>query len=667
MNKKMQKILAGAFAVALTLSGCAGNSGTSGSSGAPDTPDTPKPTGPIEAVNPIVDYVAHTVSNTLHRVQVTESNRSFVVNGKSDYKVIVSGGEENQVAADFIVRYVENATGCQLEYADASEYSNTGKFIVLNNADLFAQASLSMPSDDLGDAGYYIKTSGDNVFLMTARPAGARYAVISFLKNVVGMEIYGQDTFRYTKDGRTMPDMDIVERPDIDRIILGNWRDTFSKDALYLMGYTDYKTEFLRIKGTDNHTSLFYMPVETYYNEHPTWYSAQKDQLCYTAGGDADELEALTSEAARLVLENLKANPDIHAGQFTMADTWTSCQCDGCKASLEKYGTRSAAVIQFTNLVSRKIQSGLQQIADENGTEKQDFTLYMMAYHMFVEPPVVKNADGTYSPTDPSVVCDPEVGVVYAPISALYIHNFYESQNEESAEMMRAWSTLSSKMYYWLYQTGFHGYLYPFDSWDSDTENLRFCYENNVDIVMLQGQANQACSTGFTSLKVYTDSAAAMNLNLSYENMVDDFFRNYYGAAAAPMQQYFEELQSWMRHLADAYPVEYTGKIANEVLSGEQYWPRELLLRWQDLIEQAYAALEAAKNDDPYYELYMTHVTMESIFPRYELINSHSGIYSAEQLLEMKQSFKADCTALGITHEKELREITELYRDWGIS
>ena len=654
MNKKLIRICAGALASMLLLTAC--------------KKEQTAPTEPTVAPeNPVEDYIAHLATGTLHQVQVSESTRPFVVDGRSDYQVIVAEGEANQVAADFIVRYVEMATGCRLSYAEQAQYTPGGKFIVVNDPVLFGDASLSMPQAELGNTGYYTKTSGDSVFLMSKYPEGMRYAVISFLKHVLGMEIYGQDTFRYTKDGSTMPDMEIVEKPDIDTILLGNWRDTFSKDAMYLMGYSDYKSLFLSIQGHDNHTSLLYMPVDTYYNEHPTWYSSQKDQLCYTAGGDPEELEALVSEAARLMLENIEANPGISAGQFTMADTWTSCQCDGCKASAQKYGTRSAAVIQFTNKLSRKIQSGLQKIADENGTEKRDFTLYLMAYHMFVEPPVIKNADGSYTPTDDSVICDEEVGVVYAPIEALYIHNFYEQENVDSAEMMKAWSTLSSKMYYWLYQTNYAGYLYPFDSWDSDTENLRFCYENNVDIVMLQGQHNMACSTGFTSLKIYTDSLAAMDLSLSYQDMVNDFFQNYYGPAAAPMQQYFEELQSWMRYLSEAYPVEYTGRISNELLSGEAYWPREMLLRWQDLIDQAYAALEANKNADPYYAAYVNHVNMESIFLRFELISSHSGIYSAEQLLEMKQSFKEDCMALGITHEREQRELTEVYRDWGIS
>jgi len=654
MNKKLKSICATALAAILLLSACGENQSIFG-----DQAATP--------VDPVQDYTAHQVNKTLHQVQVNEGTRPFVVDGQSEYKVIVGSGTENETAADFIVRYVENVTGCRLEYATAQDYTNGGKFIVFNDKLLLQKAELAMPEADLGDTGYYIKTTGDNVFLMTAQPNGARYAVISFLKNVLGMHIYGQDTFRYSKDGSTMPDMDIVEKPDIDTILMGNWRDTFSQDARYLMGYSHYKELFLSIQGHDNHTSLLYMPADTYAAEHPSWYSAEKDQLCYTAGGDPEELEALVSEAARLMLENIEANPQISAGQFSMADTWTCCRCDGCKASEQQYGTRSAAVIQFTNKLSRKIQSQLQKQADENGTEKRDFTLYLMAYHMFVEPPVMKNADGTYTPTDDSVICDEDVGVVYAPIEALYIHNFYEQQNQESADMMKAWSTLSSKMYYWLYQTNYAGYLYPFDSWDSDVENLRFCYENNVDIVMLQGQHNMACSTGFTSLKVYTDSMAAMDLNLNYQDLVNDFFQNYYGPAAAPMQQYFEELQSWMRHLSQANPVEYTGKIANELLSGDTYWPRELLLRWQGLIDQAYEALKTAQIDSGDYQTYADHIKMESIFPRFELISSHSGIYSAEQILEMKQSFKQDCTDLGISHEREQRELTEVYRDWGIS
>lgn len=651
MCKKMSRLCSGILAVMLLLSACGADKGAGKKA---------------EAVNPVADYTSHSVSGTLHKVNVTESNRPFVENGKSEYKVIAGTSESSKIAADYLVRYVEKATGCLLEYAEANQYKADGKFIVFNDPGLFAQAGLTMPAEELQTYGYYIKSVGDNLFLATSHDDGNRYAVISFLKNVLGMEIYGEDQFVFNKDGATLPDMEIIERPDLGNILMGNWRDTYSKDAIYLMGYSNYKTQFLTINGHDNHTSLLYMPVSTYFGSHPDWYSSLKDQLCYTAHGNEEELTAMVDEAARLLLENIMANPDVKSGQFTMADTWTACTCDACEASNAKYGTRAAAVVQFTNRVSRKIQAELQRWADMEGTPKREFTLYFFAYHMYLEPPVIKNPDGSYIPVDETVVCDKDVGVCYAPISAYYTHNFYEKENQESADMMSAWSTLSSKMYYWLYETNFHSYLHPFDSWDSNVETLRYCYENNADIIFFQGQHNQSCSTGFTSLKIYVDSMAAMNLNNNYQDMVNDFFTHYYGDAAEPMLQYFEELQAWMRHLAEMYPVEYTGRISGEVLSGEKYWPRELLLRWQGLIDQAYAALAASNVKGEAYAALVKHVKMESIFLRYELISSYSGIYSAETLLDMKQSFKDDCKELGITAEKEQRDINELYRDWGI-
>ena len=207
MNRKIKALCAGCLSLVLLLSGC----------GDKDTGDQN-----ASAVNPVEDYVSHKVNATLHQVSVTESTRPFVVNGASDYKLIVAEGEVNETAADYILRYVERVTGCRLEYAEASQFDTGGKFIVFNDADLFKKAGLTMPAVDLDSTGYYIKTAGDNVFLMTQQDFGARYAVIAFLKHVLGMQVYGQDTFVYTKDGTTLPDMDITEKPDIGNILLGN-------------------------------------------------------------------------------------------------------------------------------------------------------------------------------------------------------------------------------------------------------------------------------------------------------------------------------------------------------------------------------------------------------------------------------------------------------------
>ena len=154
MNKKLIRICAGALASMLLLTAC--------------KKEQTAPTEPTVAPeNPVEDYIAHLATGTLHQVQVSESTRPFVVDGRSDYQVIVAEGEANQVAADFIVRYVEMATGCRLSYAEQAQYTPGGKFIVVNDPVLFGDASLSMPQAELGNTGYYTKTSGDSVFLMS--------------------------------------------------------------------------------------------------------------------------------------------------------------------------------------------------------------------------------------------------------------------------------------------------------------------------------------------------------------------------------------------------------------------------------------------------------------------------------------------------------------------
>lgn len=89
---------------------------------------------------------------------------------------------------------------------------------------------------------------------------------------------------------------------------------------------------------------------------------------------------------------------------------------------------------------------------------------------MTTNAPVIKNADGSYSPVDDSVVCRDNVCVFYAPIDADYSHSFYETENASFAETMDAWRALSDKLYLWLYSTNFHYYLYPFNSFNSMQE-----------------------------------------------------------------------------------------------------------------------------------------------------------------------------------------------------
>ena len=88
----------------------------------------------------------------MHDVKVTPSDRPFIVNGKSEYSIVVIEEVRAQRAAEFIRNQLYQATGVSLPVVSAADvkYSADAKYIVIGDEDKFEQAGLTMPSQELG-------------------------------------------------------------------------------------------------------------------------------------------------------------------------------------------------------------------------------------------------------------------------------------------------------------------------------------------------------------------------------------------------------------------------------------------------------------------------------------------------------------------------------------
>lgn len=654
------RLCAGLLVVVMTLTGCAGFA-------SPNNPDSSvgSSDGDTEPINPaaISETQTHELNNSLHKVTVTDSERQFVVDGKSEYKIIAGEDEATQKAAYYLQLYIEKATGCKLEFAATADYKADGKFIVLNASELFDSAGLTMPEDTLG--GYYIKSVGDNVFMNSNDGSGARFAMLAFLRNVLGFKMYSLEAVFFEKDGTLLPDMEIIEKPDIPYFHRMH-NSTDEPEETYMMGFITYDA-FISIDGKLWHNSLTYLPIETYRDEHPAWYSTEGNDLCYTGHGDEDEVDAMTSIIADRMLEELENNPDAMFATYTIMDHTSVCGCEACVASKEQYnGADSAAVIKFTNKINKKVQAELQKQADAKGKKKRSVTILFFAYMSITQPPVIENEDGSFSPIDDSVVCDKNVAVFYAPIMAEFNHTFYEQNNKAFHDMMEGWAACTDELFCWLYETNFSYYMYPYNSWDSALETYRFCVDTGATYIMGQDQYNVQASTAFTDLKDYINSCAVLNLNQKYSDILDDYFTNYYLSAAEPMRQYFDELQAHMRYLENEYPAEVNGSIFAEIANAK-FWPKKTLEHWLALIDEAYEAAQAYKDQKALYENLIERIKKESMFMRYALIEHYSGMFSEEVLNDMKRSFKEDAQQLGFNKYSEHGgELSNLYETWGI-
>lgn len=661
--------------------------------------------------NPIKEKTEHLVTEgRLHNVTIGETTKPFITAGQTEYKILVADSDLAKKAANFFKEHMQSATGAvfvvESETAVSRTWTENEKYIVIGVDKWFSDAELSMPDEDFGFSGYYIKTKGNTVFVETAHEFGYQHAVLKLLDALVGYEMYAADTIVYHTAQTTLhlPDFEVAERPDVDLHASGN--NLVDKDALYGMGFLDRGSMFVGIQGKKNKVSVHNaMEILEYAEDkqgveiNPAWIStagsySSKDgggfsQICYTGGASyhegltEDEREALAEETlstlvdvvANVMIENLELeeNKNKTVITFTQEDNrTTACGCWKCEEERAKYnGASSGSVVKFVNLVNRKVQAYLEDKAEEEGTPKRNVDLLFFAYQWTEVAPAVKNAQGEWEEIDQDVICDDNVAVYLAPISAYYNVSFYDDANKinKIKDKVEAWNVLSKKTYFWLYQTNFYHYFYPYDSIDAMLETYRFCLQNDMTFLYNQGQYNDyACPySAFTMLKEYVDSKAGFDVNLNLDDLTDAFFQNYFGAGSDAMRTYYNQLTAHMDVLQTNFPKQYNGSVYAEI-ANIAFWSFGTLRTWQGLIDEALTAIETYKQSNPTkYQILYEHIVRESLFVRFVLLDKYSYYYSSQSLQAMRLQFKADCEMLNVAHISEHNgEITRLWAQWGV-
>ena len=376
---------------------------------------------------------------------------------------------------------------------------------------------------------------------------------------------------------------------------------------------------------------------------------------------------------AGMMIDQIALTPDVENITFTQEDFPDLCKCSSCGVYRTQYGTIAATIIRFMNDVDDVVQAYI----DENIPGKT-LNLLFFAYHDSQPAPVEKSADGEYIPRDSyineageevaiePIVCNDNVFPLLAPINAKYTHSFYEEINSGDAESLYQWSAVSKKLYLWLYSTNFGYYLYPYNTWDTMAETLRFLVENDVAYIYHQGQYNQEGTTGFTALKDYLDSKLQFDCNADYNACVDKFFKYYFAEGGDMMRKVFDEIQARYRYLEKENPLSLNGYIREEIAKKE-YWPKGMLEGWWQDMKDALALVERYQTTDPKkYEALYKAITLETIFPRYALCTLYASEYNPTELLEMRKAFKQDCLKYNVTRHQEHVTIDSVFAGWGV-
>lgn len=691
--------LSGSVVLGLTACKKGDNSGSQSDDGS-----IPSPISPATADG------AHYVTNSLHNVNVNYNKPvgTYVKNGSTEYK-IVGGGWQTSGAISLIQR--QTVAASKVNVPETAKGEVGGKYIFIGDDDAFEEAGLSLPDySELGVSGYMVTTVGESVFIQAYSERGYQMGAIAFLKYVLGYEMLSADMVVFTKSDATIPTMDIVEAPDYAYRVASNKMTSAKK---YDMGFST--GELIMSTGTAAVHNITDFTTTAEKAAHPAWFSdsltiengklkSNQWQPCFTAHGDETEYAEMVQTYADALIGFVQAKPNVDSIRISQNDVIagdndvSNCTCETCLEAYSHYGnTIAGAMLTFTNDVADLVNEYLDssQAIKDGFSSNKELNIVLLAYGTAVKAPVVHNANGDIiydtegkgQPDDlyrfvkdengtvqsvlqkdengnnEKLVCHNRVSIEYAASAANYVHSFYEIENQVYANAVKAWAGLGGKMYLWLYEVNYWMYFYPYNSFETIPENLRFFKSYNASYVYSEGSYENSNCSGFAKLRDYLAAKFEFDCNYNYGEVVDFWFENYFAEAEPYMRQYFNELQANQR----AKESKTGGGVHSNALAGEEIWPQGMINHWLELFDKAYKAIEPYKETDPEkYEILYKNILIESQFPRLVLCTTYASTYNDTQLKALRKAFYNDFNSLQNTHLKEGQLADVVFADWDL-
>ena len=602
----------------------------------------------------------------------------FIVDGATSYKIYIEDAALKTIAT-YVNEQLESATGAKLSIISNKPTTIT-KYryaIVFGHEDLYEGLGLTLPEkENIGLSGYAIKRIGRTVFIVAYGEDGYRMGALAFLREVIGYDMISEDCIVYEKDGSTLPAFNLTEKPSF---AYRQQQTYMTEDEVLGMGLSAHTDIWIpSAEGWDMHNALHYLPVETYGSSHPNWYTSDKKQICPTAGGTSAEFNAMVDVIVANMMVRINAYPTIENISFSIMDSvgGDACTCTRCNLYTTLYGNGgfSAAWVDLMNAINAKIQAqiGERELniaflayrSTETAPANDDFSL-MKRYEI--------DDNGNYTQTSEDLKCDDNVMVWLAPIDGKYAENLNHADNAATLATIKKWCALSNNVYLWMYGANFKYYMYPYNTWQASAESYKILAELGVKGAW--SQSNETEATAFTDLKAYIDSKFMFNVNADYETVLNDYFTNYYGAASSYMRSMFDKIVTKCNEIEENNDGLGRGIYDNiENTSGflgidsKKYWEKSWMDELIALCDDAYAAIDADTTlSEEEKTVIKNRITKESLFPRYMLCTAFASSYSSTDKKEMRQAFKTDCEALGVTLYREADgELSSLYSEWGV-
>lgn len=604
-----------------------------------------------------------------HQYIYEETENYLVKDGASSYRIVVDDqatGVE-QTAARELQTLFAVATGVTLPIVlDENVYFDfDAKLLSIGKNDVWEEVGLSTKGMGLDKQGYTIRTAHDSIFITGDDEYGTLFGVYGFLELQFHFDCFSNTNYYIDKGVKNSKlfEYDVIDVPDLKIRNCGNSFITNDSITQGRMRYTSRNEETF-VGSSSAHTTLEYYIKPSVYNDpavtetyHPKWFSTDGEQLCYLARGDKEERAKLLDAAFEGMKAEFINNLKGYIFIFSQMDEFVWCECEACAANLIEYGADSASVVAFCNDLADKMEAWM--LTEEGKPYAREFYVSFLAYGYTVNAPVING--------EPTIECNDNVTVMFAPIEMDYQHSLYDDCNNNFYQAFEGWKKVSKRFNIYTYQSNYNYFLSPFDCFNQMQDFYTYAATANTYWFFDLGQRGQSGSaTGWQIFKNYLSSKLAWNVNLNVQTITDKFFAYYYGDAAEEMRGYYDSYRIHSKWMIENADMQQRNSVYG-VMVQEKYWPKSLLNVWYKDIQNALDDIEYLRKTDvtEYQKLY-DNITAERVSISYLMVQLYESEYAVEFMTKVKTECREDCERLGIDVMAEGSSINDLWVSWGI-
>lgn len=477
---------------------------------------------------------------------ITEENQT------SSYRIVIpSAPTPHELKASKVLQdYLLQISGTALPVIRADK-SKSDYEIVLGQNDRLDDLSIGINLNDLKQDGFLIKTENKRLIIAGGNKKGTLYGVYTFLEKYLGCRMYS-------------PKVKII--PEQKRIELGKINDlqvpvieyrTMSYEVSWDAEYVDWH----KLSHDENggrpdwglwvHTFNMLVPPETYFKEHPEYYSEVDGkriptQLCLT-----------NSDVLEITIQNLRKeiarNPEAKYWSVSQNDNHNYCQCEKCHAVDEREGSPSGTIIQFTNKIAEQFP---------------DKIISTLAYQYGRKAPKTLRPNENVNIMLCSIEVPRDKPIDQDESSVAFMHDVED------------WGKISNDIIVWDYVIQFPNLISPFPNLHVLQPNLQFFAKHGVTAMFEQG--NREVGGEFAELRTYMISKLMWDPDLDVDALMNDFLQGYYGEAWQAIRHYIDEMTVALK--SSEVPL---GIFGSPIEASTSYLTPELLDRYEVLFDEA--------------------------------------------------------------------------------